>query len=106
MAPSWRVVSPLSISLPSLHSRKRSAADVLKALGDDHIGEAGQADLGVVQHLFSSLPRSESAQRSSASTQREPVRSSASRPSFSLHFFSPPPPSVVPTQRLSLSRTT
>lgn len=75
-------------------SRKRSAADVLMALGDGHIGE--QTDLGVMQHLFSSLPHSESTQRSSTSTQREPVRPSASRPSFGLAFLTAPP-GVVPT---------
>lgn len=52
-------------------SRKCSAADVLMALGDDHIGEPSQTDLGVIQHLLSSLPHTESTQRSSTFTQSE-----------------------------------
>ncbi|TNM99482.1 hypothetical protein fugu_012515 [Takifugu bimaculatus] len=51
------------------HRRKCSTADVLMPLGDDHVGEPSQTDLGVIQHLFSSLPHSESTQRSSTSTQ-------------------------------------
>lgn len=58
-------------------------------LGDDHVGEPSQTDLGVIQHLFSSLPHSESTQRSSTSTQSEPAWSSVFCPSFWFLFSWP-----------------
>lgn len=50
-------------------SRKNSKADVLMASGDEHICVTSPADLSVIQHFFSS--KSESPQRSTASTQSE-----------------------------------
>lgn len=61
--------SPSSAARPK--SRKSSKADVLAASGDEHMWTPSQADLGVLQHFFSSLPPAESPQRSSTSTQSE-----------------------------------
>ncbi|CAG6016574.1 unnamed protein product [Menidia menidia] len=60
------------------HSRKSSRADVLTAPGDEHICAHSQLELSVFQHFFSSLPQSESPQRSTTSTQ-----TSSSEPSKS-----------------------
>ncbi|XP_072246434.1 uncharacterized protein arhgef33 [Leuresthes tenuis] len=55
------------ISVP--HSRKSSRADVLTPPGDEHVCAHSQLELSVFQHFFSSLPQSESPQRSNTSTQ-------------------------------------